>query len=82
MKKGEIKFSQWKEIMMNEIKLCLEFQKENRLLRQLVEWADECGVTFDWLGDIADKYSDELSKLSYIDGLIFLTERYLEEENE
>lgn len=73
-----------------------EHQKQNRYeaiqvvlkeicaLRQLVEWADECG-SLDTIEDDEllswEDVQEEMENLGWIDGLIYYTKRWLEEND-
>lgn len=56
-------------------------EKENKALRQLLIWAEECGFGFDnigeWEYDI-DNYYENTKGMSHIDSLIWYAERWLE----
>lgn len=41
-------------------------------LRLLLEWAIECGFGYDNLGDLYDKYKDDIKSMSYSDGLVYI----------
>ena len=56
-------------------------EKENKALRQLLIWAEECGFGFDnigeWEYDI-DNYYENTKDMDYIDSLVWYAERWLE----
>lgn len=54
-------------------------EKNNEILRLLVEWAIESGFGYDDIPDMCEKYKDEISNMSRMDGLIHIARRYLED---
>ena len=62
--------------------LLKEQEKENKALRLLVEWAEECGFGFDQIQDKYERYKDEIKGMKYIDGMIHVAKRTLEEGDE
>lgn len=60
-----------------------EIIQENRALRKLLEWADECGFTFDQIWDDSfldeDKFVEDTKDMDYIDTMIYYAERWIEE---
>ena len=58
-------------------------EKENKALKQLLEWTDECGFTFDqiWNDDFLDedKFIEDTKGMDYIDTMIYYAERWIEE---
>lgn len=43
-----------------------------KALRLLLEWAIECGFGYDNLGDLYDKYKNDIESMDYSDGLIHI----------
>ena len=62
--------------------LLKEQEKENKALRLLVEWAEECGFGFDQFQDKYERYKDEVKGMKYTDGMIHVAKRTLEEGGE
>ena len=60
-----------------------KLEKENKALRKLLEWTDECGFTFDqiWDDDFLDedKFIEDTKSMDYIDTMIYYAERWIEE---
>ena len=59
--------------------LLKEQEKEIKALRLLVEWAEECGFGFDQFQDKYERYKDEVKDMKYIDGMIYVAKRTLED---
>lgn len=59
-----------------------KLKKENKALRQLLEWAIECHFGFDvFEGDefLEEHFNfDEVEDMNYIDALIYFSERWME----
>ena len=56
--------------------------KENRALRLLLKWAEECGFGFDnFIDDTIDwkKFKKETKDMNYLDSMIYYAERWIEE---
>ena len=53
--------------------------KEIKALRLLVEWAEECGFGFDQFQEEYERYKDEIKDMKYIDGMIHVAKRTLED---
>ena len=56
--------------------------KENRALRLLLKWAEECGFGFDnFIDDTFDwkKFKKETKDMNYLDSMIYYAERWIEE---
>lgn len=65
---------------IDEIMELLEGQeKEIKALHLLVEWAEECGFGFDQFHDEYERYKDEINDMKYIDGMIHVAKRTLED---
>ena len=56
-----------------------EQDKEIKALRLLVEWAEECDFGFDQFPDEYERYKDEIKDMKYIDGMIHVAKRTLED---
>ena len=60
-----------------------ELKQENKALRQLLEWAEECDFGFDQIAADDDfnfdKFYKETQDMNYIDKLIYYAERWLEQ---
>ena len=60
-----------------------KLEKENKALRKLLEWAEECDFTFDqiWDDDFLDedKFLEDTKDMDYIDTMIYYAERWIEE---
>ena len=56
-----------------------EQNKEIKALRLLVEWAEECDFGFDQFYDEYERYKDEIEDMGYIDGMVHVAKRTLED---
>ena len=60
--------------------------QENRALRKLLEWADECGFTFDQIWDDSfldeDKFIKDTKDMNYIDTMIYYAKRWIEQNEQ
>ena len=56
-----------------------EQEKEIKALRLLVELAEECDFGFDQFQDEYERYKDELENMKYIDEMIYVAKRMLED---
>lgn len=56
-----------------------EQEKEIKALRLLVEWAEECDFGFDQFPDEYERYKEEIKDMNYIDGMIHVAKRTLED---
>ena len=63
---------------IEEADLIKKLKQENKALRLLVEWAEESGFGFDQFEDEYEKYKDEIHNMKYIDGMIHVARRTLE----
>lgn len=61
------------------IKRLKEQEKEIKSLRLLVEWAEECDFGFDQFPDEYERYKDEIKDMKYVDGMIHVAKRTLED---
>ena len=59
--------------------LLKEQEKEIKALRLLVEWAEECDFGFDQFPDEYERYKDEIKDMKYIEGMIHVAKRTLED---
>ena len=64
------------------IELLKEQQKQVKALRLLVEWAEECDFGFDQFQDEYERYKDEINDMRYIDGMVHVALRTLEDHGE
>ena len=70
-------------VMHNDVlNLLKEQDKEIKALRLLVEWAEECDFGFDQFPDEYERYKDEIKDMKYIDGMIHVAKRTLEDHGE
>lgn len=46
---------------------------------QLVEWAVDCGFGFDNIPDIYEQYKNDVDRMGYTDGLIYLASKFMED---
>lgn len=65
--------------MTDAIVLLKEQEKEIKALRLLVEWAEECDFGFDQFPEEYERYKDELTDMEYIEGMIHVAKRTLED---
>ena len=65
--------------MMDALALLKEQEKEIKALRLLVEWAEECDFGFDQFPDEYERYKDEITDMKYIEGMIHVAKRTLED---
>lgn len=63
----------------SSIHLLKKQEKEVKALRLLVEWAEECDFGFDQFPDEYERYKDEIKDMKYIDGMIHVAKRTLED---
>ena len=68
--------AQWTDDAIGMLK---EQEKEIKALRLLVEWAEECDFGFDQFPDEYERYKDEIKDMKYIDGMIHVAKRTLED---
>ena len=69
-----------KEIIMRDaLALLKEQNKDIKALRLLVEWAEECDFGFDQFRDEYERYKDEIKDMKYIDGMVHVAKRTLED---
>lgn len=69
----------WDRLAADALALLKEQEKEIMALRLLVEWADECGFGLDNFEDEYNRYKDEIKNMRYIDGMIHVAKRTLED---
>ena len=62
------------------IELLKEQENEIKSLRLLVEWAEECDFGFDQFPDEYERYKDEIKDMKYIDGMVHVAKRTLEDQ--
>lgn len=61
------------------IELIKEQQKEIKAFCLLIEWAEECGFGIDCFEEEYDRYKDEIKDMKYIDGMVHVARRTLED---
>ena len=61
------------------MELLEELEKEIKALHLLVEWAGECDFGFDQFPDEYERYKDKINDMKYIDGMIYVAKRTLED---
>lgn len=67
------------DLLKDAVNLLQEQEKEIKALRLLVEWAEECDFGFDQFPDEYEQYKDEIKDMKYIDGMIHVAKRTLED---
>lgn len=67
------------QLRKDTLSLLKEQEKEIKALRLLVEWAEECDFGYDSFPDEYERYKDEIEDMGYIDGMIHIAKRTLEE---
>ena len=67
------------QLLRDAIALLKEQEKEIKALHLLVEWAEECDFGFDQFPDEYERYKDEIKDMKYIDGMIHIAKRTLED---
>lgn len=59
-----------------------KLEKENKALRKLLEWADECGFEFGQVfeEDVIDEdeFFDKTQGMNYIETMLYYTERWMD----
>jgi len=70
------------EMFREVLALLKEQKKEIKALRLLVEWATDCDFGFDQFYDEYERYKDEIKSMKYIDGMIHVAKRVLEDHGE
>ena len=60
--------------------------KEKPSLREqalylLLTWAEECGFGYDNFPDEYERYKDDIKDKSYLEGMIYIAEKVIEEKN-
>lgn len=66
-------------MLRDALALLKEQDKEIKALRLLVEWAEECDFGFDQFYDEYERYKDEIKDMKYIDGMVHIAKRTLED---
>lgn len=69
----------WLDLNRDALAMLKEQEKEIKALRLLVEWAEECDFGFDQFPDEYERYKDEIKDMKYIDGMIHVAKRTLED---
>lgn len=71
------------ESLKNDIlELLKEQEKEIKALRLLIEWATDCDFGFDQFPDEYERYKDEIKDMRYVDGMVHVALRTLEDHGE
>ena len=65
--------------VVDTYELLLDYDKEIKALRLLVEWAEECDFGFDQFPDEYERYKNEITDMKYIDAMIHVAKRTLED---
>ncbi len=81
-----IKDTEWSDIVdlspedaKDILNLLKEQKKENKALRLLVEWAEECDFGYDQFPVEYERYKEEIKDMNYIEGMIHIAKRTLED---
>ncbi len=53
---------------------------EEQALRLLLDWAIECGFGYDSFPEEYERYKEEITEMSYTEGMIHIAKRVLEEQ--
>ena len=56
--------------------------KTNKALMLLLNWAEECGFGYDNFPEEYERYENDIEDMDYIEGMIYIAEKVLEEEAE
>ena len=67
------------QALTDALAMLKEQEKEIKALRLLVEWAEECDFGFDQFPDEYERYKEEIKDMKYIDGMIHVARRTLED---
>lgn len=67
------------DLLKDAVNLLQEQEKEIRALRLLVEWATDCDFGFDQFPDEYERYKNEITDMKYVDGMIHVAKRTLED---
>lgn len=73
------KAQEYSDCAIDAIALLKEQGKEIKALRLLVEWATNCDFGFDQFPDEYERYKGEIKDMEYIDGMIHIAKRTLED---
>lgn len=71
--------SWYADYLSDAIDLLKDQEKEIKALRLLIEWAEECDFGFDQFPDEYERYKDEIKDMKYIDAMIHVAKRTLED---
>lgn len=55
-----------------------DYDRQIQAYQQLLEWAVECGFGYDNIPELYEQHKDEIERMSYTDGLLYLALRSLE----
>lgn len=67
-------------LLADALALLKDQEKEIKSLRLLVEWAEECDFGYDQFPDEYERYKDEIKDMKYIDGMVYVAKRTLEDQ--
>jgi len=77
--RGNARYECTAELSADALAMLKEQEKEIKALRLLVEWAIDCDFGFDQFPDEYERYKDEIKDMKYIDGMIHVAKRTLED---
>ena len=64
---------------MDWIKDIKELLEENKALRLLLKWAEECDFGYDNFPEEYERYKKDVENMDYIDGMIYIAKKVIEE---
>lgn len=62
------------------IELSRKKNKRNKALMLLLNWAEECDFGYDNFPEEYERYEKDIEDMDYIEGMIYIAEKVLEEE--
>lgn len=71
--------SDCKRLAIDALTLLKKQKMEIKALRLLLKWATECDFGYDQFQDEYERYKDEIQDMSYIDGMVHVVKRTLED---
>lgn len=57
-----------------------ELKAENKALKLLIEWAEECDFGYDNFPEEYERYKDEIEGMGYIEGMIHIAKRVCQQK--